>query len=545
MGIQNREKYIELFKEISSKEKWEEDSLNRILRKYKDEDGRILRNDKLIKIYSQLTKDGSIEERRTVKERIRLRPTRSNSGVAVVTVLTKPFPCPGKCIYCPNDVCMPKSYISSEPGAQRALASKFDPYAQVYNRLIALKNIGHNIEKVELLVLGGTWSVYPKGYKLWFINQCYCALNSITRNTTKYIKPKENDFKETSWKELEGNQEKNESAYCRNVGLVLETRPDYITEDEVVEMRRYGSTKIQIGIQSLSNKILEMNSIGRDVDSVKRAFALLRRAGFKIHGHWMPNLYGSTVKNDINDFKKLWEKDYCPDELKIYPTSVISGTSLSSLYEEGLHIPYTEGQLVEVLSKTIPSTPRYCRLSRIIRDIPSNEIEAGNKKTNLRQIVENELERKKIKLNDIRSREIKGESIEWNDIVLERVEYKTSVSKEFFISYKTKKDDKICGFLRLSIPKNDLISKNFIEELDGGSIIREVHVYGKVVGIQNESIGESQHLGLGRSLVSIAEEISKQNKVKKISVISAVGTRGYYEKLGYTKGELYMFKNIS
>lgn len=544
MRIQNTEKYIELFKEISSKEKWEEDSLNKILRKYKDEDGKILRNDELIKIYSQLTKDGRIEEERIVKERIRLRPTRSNSGVAVVTVLTKPFPCPGRCIYCPNDECMPKSYISSEPGAQRALASKFDPFAQVYNRLIALKNIGHNIEKVELIILGGTWSVYPKVYKLWFINQCYCALNNISENTTRYIEPKEENFKEISWEELEKNQIENESAYCRNVGLVLETRPDYITENEVIEMRRFGATKIQIGIQSLSNKILEMNNVGRDVESAKMAFALLRRAGFKIHGHWMPNLYGSTVKSDIDDFKNLWKEDYCPDELKIYPTSVIPNTELSSLYEKGLHIPYTEEELVEVLSKTIPSTPRYCRLSRIIRDIPSNEIEAGNKKTNLRQIVENELQRKKVKLNDIRSREIKGESIEWKDIVLEKVEYKTSVSKEFFISYKTKKDDKICGFLRLSVAKNDLINKNFIEELNGGSIIREVHVYGKVVGIQDESVGESQHLGLGRSLVSIAEEISKKNKIKKVSVISAIGTRKYYEKLGYMKGELYMSKDI-
>ncbi len=544
MRIQNTEKYIELFKEISSKEKWEEDSLNKILRRYKDEDGKILRNDELIKIYSQFTKDGNIEEERIVKERIRLRPTRSNSGVAVVTVLTKPFPCPGRCIYCPNDECMPKSYISSEPGAQRALASKFDPFAQVYNRLIALKNIGHNIEKVELIILGGTWSVYPKVYKLWFINQCYEAMNSISENTKRYVKPREENFKKTTWEALEKNQEKNESAFCRNVGLVLETRPDYITENEVIEMRRFGATKIQIGIQSLSNKILEMNNVGRDVESVKKAFALLRRAGFKIHGHWMSNLYGSTVKSDIDDFKNLWKEDYCPDELKIYPTSVIPNTELSSLYEKGLHIPYTEEELVEVLSKTIPSTPRYCRLSRIIRDIPSNEIEAGNKKTNLRQIVENELQRKKVKLNDIRSREIKGESIEWKDIVLEKVEYKTSVSKEFFISYKTKKDDRICGFLRLSIPKNDLINKNFIEELNGGSIIREVHVYGKVVGIQDESVGESQHLGLGRSLVSIAEEISKKNKIKKVSVISAIGTRKYYEKLGYMKGELYMSKDI-
>jgi len=544
MIIQNKEKYIKLFEEIASKKEWEKDSLNKILRKYKDSNGKILRNDELVEVYEELVGSNYLQEKKIIQERIRLRPTRSNSGVTVVTVLTKPFPCPGKCIYCPNDICMPKSYISSEPGAQRALASKFDPYAQVYNRLIALKNIGHNIEKVELIILGGTWSVYPLDYKLWFVNQCYCALNDTSKNTKEYIEPRDNGFEKTTWKDLEKNQEKNETAYCRNVGLVFETRPDYISEKEVFEMRKFGATKVQIGIQSLSDKILEMNHIGRSVDSAKNAFSLLRRAGFKIHGHWMPNLYGSTVKDDISDFKKLFGKDFCPDELKIYPTSVIPNTELASLYREGLHIPYSEKELVEVLSKTIPLTPRYCRLSRIIRDIPSSEIEAGNKKTNLRQIVENELERKKIKLNDIRSREIKGESIEWKDVVLEKLEYKTSVSDEIFISYKTKKTDRICGFLRLSIPKKDLIANNFIEELNNGSIIREVHVYGKVVGIEEESNGESQHLGLGKSLVNAAEEITKKRKLKKISVISAIGTRKYYEKLGYTKGELYMFKNI-
>ncbi|MHC1716389.1 MAG: elongator complex protein 3 [Candidatus Dojkabacteria bacterium] len=535
---------IELFKQISSEKNWREDSLNKILRKFKDKKGIILRNDQLVVEYNNLIKEGLLKEERIVKERIRLRPTRTNSGVAVVTVLTKPFPCPGKCIYCPNDECMPKSYISSEPGAQRALASKFDPYAQVFNRLVALKNIGHNIEKVELIILGGTWSVYFEDYQLWFVNQCYMGLNDVLSNTTRYVDPRENSFEETSWEELEKNQIINEDAYCRNVGLVFETRPDYITEDEVIHMRRLGATKVQIGIQSLSDDILEKNEVGRTVEDTRKAFILLRRAGFKIHGHWMPNLYGSTVENDILDYKKLWDEDFSPDELKIYPTSVIPNTKLSMLYEEGKHIPYTEEELIKVLVETIPHTPKYCRLSRVIRDIPSNEIVAGNKKTNLRQIVENELRKKGVKLNDIRSREIKNESIELKDIEIEELEYKTTISKEFFISYKTIDTDKICGFIRLSVPKKEFLNDHFISELKECSIIREVHVYGKVVGIKDGSIGESQHLGLGISLVEVAENISRKNNIKKIAVISAIGTRRYYEKLGYIKSGLYMVKTL-
>ncbi|HOZ44894.1 MAG TPA: GNAT family N-acetyltransferase, partial [Candidatus Dojkabacteria bacterium] len=338
---------------------------------------------------------------------------------------------------------------------------------------------------------------------------------------------------------------KNEKAYCRNVGLVLETRPDFLSNGELIYLRRLGATKIQIGIQSLSEKVLRENETGRSVEDTKRAFELLRLFGFKIHGHWMPNLYLSTEKEDIRGYKELFTTPYHPDEMKIYPTSVIPNTELFDLYKKGKYKPYTEETLVKVVGECIASTPRYCRLSRVIRDIPSQEIVAGNKRTNLRQIVEEYLRKKGIEPEDIRSREIKGEDVRREDIVLEKIEYNTSTSREVFLSYKVKAEDKICGFLRLSLPKKSISKKHPLKELRNSSIIREVHVYGKVVGIDKDSKeGEAQHMGLGKELVSLAENISKKKGFKKISVISAIGTREYYKKLGYKRDDLYMFKGI-
>lgn len=527
-----------IFSDIQNIKNWREDTLQQILKKYPKDGNKLFRHDELVNGYEYL----NIKET-TIAERIRLKPTRTNSGVATVTVLSKPFPCPGGCIYCPNDPTMPKSYIASEPGAQRALNNKFDPYAQVYNRLIALKNIGHNIEKVELLVLGGSWSAYPNEYRMAFTKACFDALNDMSLNKHEYIDPREN-IPASTLTDLEASQHTNETAYCRNVGLVFETRPDLITEEEVLMLRKLGATKIQIGIQSLDDKIIEANHVGRSTKTVIEAIKLLRLGGFKIHAHWMPNLYTSSVSKDLQDYKKLWKKEFNPDELKIYPTSVVPNTYLFNLYKDGKYIPYTEGELIKVLSSTIPLTPRYCRLSRIIRDIPSNEIVAGSKKTNLRQIVEKDIKIHGKNLNDIRSREIRNEKITWDDISLEIIKYPSVIGIEYFISYKTKDTDRICGFLRLAIPNRKYRKNNYIEELRNTTIIREVHVYGKVMSLEKDSSGESQHLGLGKNLIEKAEEISKKEGFKYISVISAIGTREYYRKRGFNLEELYMKKNI-
>jgi elongator complex protein 3 len=515
---------------------WRDNTLQTILKKYPKEGKGLYRHDELIKGYRELVKEGKINSSKIIEDRIRMKPTRTQSGVATITLLMKPFTCPGACIFCPNDPSMPKSYISSEPGAQRALKNKFDPFNQTYNRIKALQNIGHNTDKIELIILGGTCSYYPEEYIIWFIKRCFDAMNSFNNKSYK----KDDGIEKITWNKLYEAQEINTTTVCRNVGLVLETRPDFINKEEVIRFRKLGATKIQLGVQSLDNKILELNRRGHSIKETKNAFELLRQAGYKIHAHWMPNLYGSDVKKDIKDYKKLWSKEYHPDELKIYPTSIIPNTVLERYYREGKYKPYTKKELLEVFTNILPNTPRYCRLTRIIRDIPSNEIVDGNKYTNFRQIAEEEIKRKGKKIQDIRNREIKREKVSLEDIELEIIKYNTTISKEHFISYITKDTDKICSFLRLSLP----IKETYIEELKDSAIIREVHVYGSVVNIGKESSGESQHLGLGKKMIQIAEDISKKNRYRNISVISAVGTKEYYRNRGFKDTGLYMSKTL-
>jgi elongator complex protein 3 len=526
-----------LFHTIESTTVWKENSLNSILRKYPKDGKGLYRHDELVRKYKELVKKKEILPSKSIEKRIILKPIRTQSGVATVTVLMKPFKCPGKCIFCPNITNMPKSYIPSEPGAQRALTHNFDPYLQTYYRIKALQNIGHKTDKIELIILGGTCSVYPEKYLIWFVKRCFDAMNSFKRISFQEDKTNINNI---SWEELFKVQKRNETTKCRNVGLVLETRPDYITKEEVKRLRKLGATKIQIGVQSLDNKILKYNKRGHTTKETKNAFKLLRLAGFKIHAHWMPNLYGSTVRKDIKDFKKLWSKEYCPDELKIYPTSIIKNTILEKYYKDNKYKPYTHNELLILFQNILPLTPRYCRITRIVRDIPSNEIIAGNKRTNFRQIAEREIERKGIRIEDIRSREIRGGSVKERDLELEIIKYDTTVSKDYFISYKTKKRDRICSFLRLSLPTEN----TYINELKNCSIVREVHVYGNVVDIGKKSKGESQHLGLGKKMILIAQRISRENGYKKIAVIAAIGTKKYYEKLGFKKLELYMTKDL-
>jgi len=355
-----------------------------------------------------------------------MKETRTISGVTPVTVLTKPFPCPGKCIFCPNDVRMPKSYLSDEPGAQRALSNKFDPYLQTFNRLLAFKNTGHPTDKIELIILGGTWSSYPETYQIWFVKRCFDALNDFENYSANEM-IKENDldlpFEEAKLEEIDGSvlnktynqvisnaikntqnilkevatwdelflaHERNVKSKSKCVGLVIETRPDEIDEDEVIKIRKLGATKIQIGIQSLNDEVLKLNKRGHDVAKTIEALDLIRRAGFKIHGHYMPNLYGSNPEMDILDYNKMFNEIYFrPDELKIYPCSLIKTAELMQVYKKGLWNPYSHEELSKVLSKCITITPRYCRLTRIIRDIPSTDIVVGNYGSNSISIFKN------------------------------------------------------------------------------------------------------------------------------------------------------------
>lgn len=481
------------------------------------------------------------DKEKKLLEGLKMKKIRTMSGVTPVAILTKPYPCPGNCVYCPNDPNMPKSYLSAEPGAQRALQNQFDPYLQVYNRLLAYKNIGHPTDKVELIVLGGTWSFYSQNYQRWFIKRTFEAMNDFNSRRNKYLNVSD-DIKEkkTTWEDLFIVHKKNEKARSRCVGLVLETRPDFMDEKEALNLRKLGCTKIQIGVQSLDDRILDLNKRGHKVGATRKAFEILRSAGFKIHAHWMPNLYGSTPTKDIEDFKKLFsDPSFCPDELKIYPCSLINNTELYQLYKEKKWKPYTEKQLINVLANCFEITPRYCRLSRVVRDISSGDIVAGNKKSNFRQIVDDFLKSKNIKVSEIRSREIRNENVLYSELELKSTVYKTTNSTEYFLEY-VNKEDKIVGFLRLSLPKKE----NNIKELRDSAIIREVHVYGESLNLGETDMGKPQHLGIGSNLIKKAESITLENGFKKISVISSIGTREYYSKRGYKLGNLYQKKKI-
>lgn len=623
----------------------------KILAKYPKDGNKYFSKEELVSSFYQIKKESPelVSQDPNFIEKIRMKPVRSQSGVTVVTVLTKPFPCPGQCIFCPNDIRMPKSYLSNEPGAQRAEMNNFDPYLQTYRRLKALNSIGHNLDKIEVIILGGTWSFYPESYQIWFIKRVFEALNDFGEgidqtievelknkkpiipkhfdpnflskdelNQEQFINKAQQDFilnaeeitklskssyntaitkiikstgnsliksiESSTWEELEKEQVKNEKAKCRCVGLVIETRPDKIDPKEVIRIRRLGCTKTQIGFQSLQDKVLELNKRGHKVAQTRYAVKLLRQAGFKIHAHWMPNLYGSTPDKDVQDYQKMFQEvDFKPDELKIYPCSLIETADLMDYYKKGLWKPYNYEELLKVLLETIKSTPEYCRLTRIIRDIPGTDIVVGNKITNFRQVVEKEMDKQGLARKDIRSREIKNQEITLEDLQLSVLPYQSQIGTELFLQFETTPEfnqknklafSKIAGFLRLSLPnltaknfdqkileedlenlsknlKNLFANKNktfrhpFLEELDNSAIIREVHIYGKVVQIGSSQEGRAQHLGLGKKLINKAVQIAKFLEYPKLAVISAIGTREYYQKHGFERnGGLYQIKNL-
>ncbi len=574
----NKERILKALKELSTTNTNNLKEIEKIIRKHQSVEKEVFSKSFLLTSFEKLKAELGFtkEEEESVLEVLRMKETRTISGVTPVTVLTKPFPCPGKCIFCPNDVRMPKSYLSDEPGAQRAISNKFDPYLQTFNRLLAFKNTGHPTDKIELIILGGTWSSYPESYQIWFVKRCFDALNdfeeysssemikeesldlpfeedkleeidgsvlekSYNQIISNAIKNTKNILNETAtWEELFLSHEKNITSKSKCVGLVIETRPDEIDENEVIKIRKLGATKVQIGIQSLNDEVLKLNKRGHDVAKTISALDLIRRAGFKIHGHYMPNLYGSTPEKDILDYEKMFnEITFRPDELKIYPCSLIKTAELMKVYKEGLWKPYTKEELAEVLYNNILFTPRYCRLTRIIRDIPSTDIVIGNKFTNFRQIAEDKIKKSGKKAVEIRSREIKNKKFDNENLIIRETKYETTSTWEYFIEYVNEKDE-IFGFLRLSLPK----ISSFIEELSGCAIIREIHIYGQSLEVGKKDSSKTQHQGLGKNLIKLAKERSKESGFKKLAVISAIGTRDYYKKNGFELTGLYQITNL-
>jgi len=507
--------------------------VTKTLRSHPIKGGGYLNKSMLVTIYNEMVAAGEMEEDARLLERIRMKPMRTLSGVTTVTVLTKPYPCPGKCIFCPTDVRMPKSYLPDEPGAMRAVEHEFDPYAQVRSRIAQLESLGHPTDKIELLILGGTWSSYRRDYQEWFVKCCFDAMNSVTHLPSVEMKIEQD--------ELDKSHTFNETTHHRNVGLVIETRPDEITPDEIRWLRHLGVTKVQMGAQSLDGHILEINKRGHDVECTRQATALLRAAGFKIVLHWMPNLLGATPESDREDFARLWN-DFCPDEIKIYPNQLLANAELYQYWQRGEFKPYTTQELIDLIVDIKPTIPRYCRVNRVIRDIPSTNVVEGNRRTSLRQDIHDEMKRRGTTCQCVRCREVKGKSVSAESLKLDDMVYEAGAAEEHFISYVTP-DDKLAGFVRLSLPGKDS-PQTGISDLDEAALIREVHVYGQSLAVGAEMKGAAQHTGLGTRLLEEAESVAKANGFKHMAVIAAVGTRGYYLERGFERGELYLTKEL-
>lgn len=515
---------------------------------------------------------------------LKLKPRRTASGVATITVITKPWPCSSDCLYCPNDVRMPKSYLSDEPACQRAERNFFDPYLQVRSRLVALSEMGHVTDKVELIILGGTWSDYPEAYQLWFVSELFRAVsdfgsegplgehaeerdrryracghsydkNELARRTAslqEQVNQRELSYNEairilgerdewqriTSWQQatyddLHREHLRNETAAHRVVGLTIETRPDLITPESAIAMRRLGCTKIQMGIQSLDQQILELNHRYVSVEQIARAFEALRLAGFKIQIHFMANLLGATPERDAQDYLRLVsDQRFLPDEVKLYPCCLVESARLNEYFDQGTWQPYAENELIDLLVADTLATPAYTRISRMIRDISATDIVAGNKKTNLRQMVESEIQKRGHAVQEIRMREVATDDVDPTRLRIEDIRYQTTVSEEHFLQWVTD-ENRIAAFLRLSLPKDRDVA-----------MIREVHVYGRVAGLGLTERGGAQHAGLGKRLIEEACAQAQDAGYRAIDVISSVGTRNYYRKLGFYDTELYQRKDI-
>jgi len=469
-----------------------------------------------------------------LRDLLRVRPIRSLSGIVNVSVLTKPYPCPGNCLYCPTETGFPKSYLSGEPAAERAHRLKFDPYRQVYRRLEMLANEGHSIDKIELRVIGGTWSFYPKNYQERFIASCFSAANNFGK-----IKSKASS--------LEAEQKKNESAKRRIVGISVETRPDHINEKEIIQLRRLGVTRVELGVQSVYDDVLAKNNRGHKVDATISATKLLKNAGFKISYQIMLNLYGSTPKKDLAMAKVLFSNpDFCPDLLKIYPCAVLKEAPLYNIYKEGKFKPYSRNKLIETIKEIKKIVPPWVRIERIIRDIPSPRISGAQDISNLRQIISNDMKSEGWSCLCIRCREIKGNYDINEKLFLIRRDYDASNGKEIFLSFENPSTSsgqaKLFSLLRLRIP--DKNTQPIFPALKNTALVREIHTYGLQTPLAQKSIS-AQHTGLGKKMIVEAEKIaSNEFGVKKIAAISGIGARAYWRKLGYKLQRSYMVKNI-
>lgn len=505
------------------------------------------------------------------KLKIKTKPTRTISGVAPVAIMTRPEKCKhGACVFCPGgpnsffgDV--PMSYTGNEPASMRAIRNKYDAYLQVFNRLEHYILLNQVPEKVELIIMGGTFPSYPIEYQDKFITEALKAMNDFSKlffkdNELDINKFREFfefnlDFKSKERQEnihkkllelkksstLEKEQLRNETSKIRCVAMVVETKPDWCFEPHINQMLKLGVTRVEIGIQTLNDKILKKVNRGHTLEDSKRAIQLVKDSGLKIVAHIMPGLPDSTKEEDINNFKELFKnQDYKPDGLKIYPCMVMPGTPLHILYKHNKFKPLNTEEAGEIVKEGKKFFPTWTRVYRIQRDIPTKVTIDGVNITNFRQYVHQLMEKENLKCNCIRCREPKNKEISWKDVKLNRVDYESSNGKEVFLSYEDTKNDILLGFLRLRIP-----FKPFKKEITkNSSIIREIHIYGQATPLGKK--GDVQHKGLGSSLIKEAEGIAKDEwNCKKILVISGIGVKQYFSsKFNYKKDGVYVSKNL-
>lgn len=480
---------------------------------------------------------------------LRVVKVRSQSGIVPLSVFTRPEDsCPYNCVYCPIAEGAPKSYFPDEAAVRRAIRADYDSIRQTLDRLTQFYYSGHPIDKVDVIVQGGTFSFYPRDYREKFIAGIYWGCN----NFYKFQSPITNDQTNSKFQipnfenlDLEVEKKINEKEKSRIVGLTIETRPDFINEDEILFVRKLGVTRVELGVQHTDNEILRIIKRGHTTEDLVKATKLLREAGFKITYHLMPGLPGSSKEKDIQMLKQVFEDErFKPDSIKFYPTQVVWNSELLEWYRQGKYEPITEDELLEIVlefKKNI--VPPWVRIQRLVRDLTSRDVAVQTFPSNFRQNLEKILKEKGIQCPCIRCREIKHGSPTL-PFKLEILQYRASEGEEFFLQYVDAKS-RLLGFLRLRIPEYTLKGKSFfIKSLEGSALIRELHVYGPATPLKQT--GKVQHKGLGKKLIQKAEDIAIRKDCKKMAVISGVGVREYYRRLGYELSEEgeYMVKNL-
>jgi len=442
------------------------------------------------------------------------KPVRTISGVTPLTVVLEPRKCDhGTCIYCPGGEHVPQSYTDKSPAIMRALALSFDPYEQVKNRLHVLNKMNHPTDKIELIVLGGTFLQYPIEYQYNFIKRTFDALNN--KNS----------------EDLEEAKKLNETAEHRCVAMCIENRPDNCSPSEILRMLEFGCTRVEIGVQMPDDELYRKTNRGHKVADVITATKNLKNAGFKLGYHIMPGLPYSNPEKDMEMFKQIFsDSKFRPDQLKIYPCQVVDDSPLAKTHKIIKFKPYNEEQTKEILEKMLRLIPAYCRVMRMMREFPKEKLIDGVERLDLRKDIEDGLRATETHIDEIRMREIGFNKNIDPKAKLKIIEYDASGGKEFFLEF-VNKDDILFGLLRLRIS-------------NGKAIIRELHVYGQAIKLGEISEEGSQHRGIGKLLMEKAEEITKENEIKKLAVISGVGVREYYKKLGYELEGTYMVKEL-